>query len=67
MGKNKKSCCFVPQGGLNIKENKNKQIGLMVAYTAAVEGGNKKLADKLLRQAEKMGFPIKPYQSFANQ
>lgn len=58
MAKKKKGCYFVPQGSLDIKENNNKQINLMVAYVAAVKGGNKKLADDLYKQAKKMGFAI---------
>lgn len=53
MAKKKKGCYFVPQGSLDIKENNNKQINLMVAYMAAVKGGNKKLADDLRKQAKK--------------
>lgn len=64
MAKKKKGCYFVPQGSLDIKENNNKQINFMIAYTAAVKGGNKKLADDLRKQAKEMGFIIEAGEFF---
>ena len=48
--KKKNGCYFVPQGGLD--EESRKQIGLMVAYMAAVKGGNKKLAKDIIETAK---------------